>query len=170
MLEIFKKKKSKRVVVNPENVQQHNQKGQQNDDEVSLEEAQEIVADLKEKAASGDVVSMQWLGDIYFKGQGGIPQSNEMTLKYWKMAADHGHIDLAFKTGLLYGQLQIPDYENQYFYVKKAADLGNENAMYVLYKLLLAGLGCSSNMELAYQYLKMAAACGNKAAMMELSE
>ena len=126
------------------------------------------MSSLKEKAENGDVQAMQWLGDIYYKGQGGIPQNKELTFKYWKMAADHGHIDMAFKTGLLYRESPRNDYEKCFYYVKMAADGGNEDAMYVLHILLASGLGCTKNVELAYEYLKMAAACGQKSAVENL--
>ncbi|MDO4601101.1 MAG: tetratricopeptide repeat protein [Eubacteriales bacterium] len=171
MLGIFKKRNQRhekeKCYNNSE--QQYNQENQQ-EEELTLQEVQEFVDGLKEKAESGDVQSMKWLGDIYYKGQGGIPQSDEMTFKYWKMAADYGDVDMAFKTGLFYSEAPRLDYEKTYFYVKKAADGGNENAMYVLYKLLASGLGCTQNIELAYQYLKMAAECGNGDAIEELSK
>lgn len=172
MLGIFKKRKQKYEDKTDyyESGQESNTEEQECDEEVTLEQAQELVASLKEKAENGDVQAMQWLGDIYYQGQGGIPQNKELTFKYWKMAADHGHIDMAFKTGLLYKEPPRSDYEKCFYYVKMAADGGNEDAMYVLHILLASGLGCTKNVELAYEYLKMAAACGQKSAVENLSK
>lgn len=143
-----------------------NQCGEEN----TPEDYRNTVENLIGKARKGDVQSMIWLGDMYYQGKCGIPKSELAVLKYWKMAADHGDTEMAFKTGLIYLRLKNTDQEQALHYIRIAADAGNADAMFTSYVMLSGGLGCEANPELAYKYLQAAAQAGQKDAVAEMAK
>ena len=138
-------------------------------EELTDEQIKDLMKKLKEEAESGNIQSMIWLGDIYEKGQGCIQKNERMALKYWKMAADHGNTDMAFKSGILIGRLD-DDYSLAFRYIKISADAGNRDAMYVIHNFLKNGWGCEKNSDLAYKYLKKSADAGQNSAIEEIEK
>lgn len=135
--------------------------------DLTNEQIEDFVNELKEKASRGEIQAMIWLGDIYIEGQEGIPKDENQALKYWKMAADLGNTDMAFQAGLLIGRIK-EDYATAFKYIKIGADAGNKDAMYTFYKFLSNGWGCNANPYEAYQYLRKAAEAGQADALQEI--
>lgn len=126
------------------------------------QEFNQMISDLKGLAASGDVESMRYLGDLYYQGTSGTDENTFAALPYWKMAADHGENDLAFKVGLclMSGTGCEEDDVQGFKYLKQAADSGIVEAQFRVGLCLLDGLGTSANRRAGEEYLR-AAACNN---------
>ena len=126
------------------------------------QEYNQMISDLKQLVAHGDVESMKLLGDLYYQGTSGGDENTFATLPYWKMAADHGDNDMAFKVGLcLMAGIGCEEDDVQgYKYLKQSADGGNLEAQYRVGLCLLDGLGTSADHMAGEEYLR-AAACGN---------
>lgn len=126
------------------------------------QEYNQMISDLKQLVANGDVESMKRLGDLYYQGTSGTDENIFAALPYWKMAADHGDNDMAFKVGLclMSGIGCEEDYVQGYKYLKQSADGGNAEAQYRIGLCLLDGLGTSADHMAGEKYLR-AAACSN---------
>lgn len=126
------------------------------------QEYNQMISDLKEMVADGNVEAMRWLGDLYHQGPSGTDENNFAAIPYWKMAADHGENDLAFKVGLAYmtGLGCEENIELGYKYLKQAADGGIAEAQFRVGLCLLDGYGTSANRKAGEEYLR-AAACNN---------
>lgn len=126
------------------------------------QEYNKMISDLKVLVANGDVESMRYLGDLYYQGTSGSDENTFAALPYWKMAADHGENDLAFKVGLCFitGTGCEEDDVQGYKYLKQGADAGIAEAQYRVGLCLLEGIGTSVNHVAGEEYLR-AAACNN---------
>ncbi len=126
------------------------------------QEYNQMISALKERVANGDVESMRYLGDLYYQGTSGIDENTFAALPYWKMAADYGDNDMAFKVGLclMAGIACEEDDMQGYKYLKQSADGGIVEAQYRVGLCLLDGLGTSMDHMAGEKYLR-AAACRN---------
>ncbi len=129
---------------------------------IDQQEYNQLISDLKEMAANGDVEAMKHLGNVYYEGPSGTDENVFAALPYWKMAADHGDDDIAFMVGfcLMSGNGCEEDDEQGYKYLKQSADGGNAEAQYRVGLCLLDGLGTSEDHMAGEEYLR-AAACSN---------
>lgn len=126
------------------------------------QEYNQMISNLKEMVADGNVEAMRYLGDLYYQGTSGTDENTFAALPYWKMAADHGESDLAFKVGLclMTGTACKKDDVHGYKYLKQGADAGIAEAQYRVGLCLLEGVGTSANRMAGEEYLR-AAACSN---------
>lgn len=126
------------------------------------QEYNQMISDLKKLVANGDVESMRCLGDLYYQGTSGTDENTFAALPYWKMAADHGNNDMAFKVGLcLMAGISCEENNVQgYKYLKQSADGGIAEAQYRVGLCLLDGVGTGVDHLAGEEYL-WAAACSN---------
>lgn len=126
------------------------------------QEYNQMISALKQLVANGDVEAMRNLGDLYYQGTSGTDENIFAALPYWKMAADHGENDLAYKVGLclMTGAGCEEDDVQGYKYLKQGADAGIAEAQYRVGLCLLDGFGTSTNHMAGEEYLR-AAACNN---------
>ncbi len=126
------------------------------------QEYNQMISDLKELVAQGDVESMRYLGDLYHQGPSGTDENIFAALPYWKMAADHGESDLAVKVGiaLMSGNGCEKDEMQGYKYLKQGADGGIAMGQYLVGLCLLDGTGTGVDRMAGEEYLR-AAACNN---------
>lgn len=138
--------------------------------EITEDEFWKMIRSLEQDAENGDIQSMIWLGDIYHQGSTYMKPNEEMTLKYWKMAADAGNVDMSFKTALILGNERHERYIDAYYYMEYAADNGNINAQFYMWIYLtqLDELIFFRNEEKGYEYLKAAAEAGQPNALQQI--
>lgn len=135
------------------------------------QEYNQMISDLKEHVANGDVECMKYLGDLYYQGTSGTDENIFAALPYWKMAADHGDSDTAFKVGLalMTGTGCEKDHVQGFKYLKQSADDGNADAQYKVGLCLLDGLGTSVDPTAGEEYLRAAAYSNHPQAQLDLA-
>lgn len=123
------------------------------------EEFNALAERLKRKAAAGDVQAMKWLGDLYYQGPNKTDRNVQAAFPYWKMAADNGDYDMAFKVGLCYqtGDGGVEDERAAFHYLLKSANTGNAEAQYRVGLCLYHGIGTEEDQEAGIRYIKLAA-------------
>ena len=77
-------------------------------------------------------------------------QSN-IALKYYKMAADSGCADATFEIASMY--YSDKKYNNSVYWFKKAAELGNQRAMMMLYKIFIKGIYSQKESSIKYELI-----------------
>ena len=140
-------------------------------DEVNVPE---LIAKLEKDIIEGDVQSMVWLGDIYYKGADKIQPDVNQAFKYWEMAADAGNAMCCTKIAMSYyhGMNVDEDKAKAYKYFKKAASLDEPEALYFLGQEYNEGnlKDTENSYEMAKSYLDRAARKGHAQAQIDLSE
>jgi len=91
--------------------------------------------DLKNKALAGDADAQFNLGQMYRKGEGGVPQDYQEAVKWFKAAAEHGYAGGGIQTVLatMYheGKGVPKDNVTAYMWLNLAASQGNQLAVEV---------------------------------------
>jgi hypothetical protein len=92
--------------------------------------------ELKNKALAGDTDAQFYLGQLYRKGEEGVPQDYQEAVKWFKKAAEHGYvgggIQIVLATMYHEGKGGIPkDNVKAYMWLSLAASQGNKLAVEV---------------------------------------
>lgn len=129
---------------------------------MNQQEYNELITHLKGLVADGNVEAMCDLGDLYYQGISETDENYFAALPYWKMAADHGDNDIAYRVGkcFMLGNGCEKDEVQGYKYLKQSADNGFDGAQYLVGLCLRDGIGSGVNRRAAEEYLR-AAACSN---------
>ena len=114
------------------------------------------------------------LGDIaesYFEGDG-IYQDREEAIKWYKCAAEKGHIYSQRRLAEMYeeGELVQQDYKESFKWYDKMTECGDIEALYITGLCYLEGKGVKANREEANARIKKAASVGFKEAKEKLAE
>jgi len=128
------------------------------------------VSYLEKAADNGHVVAMRLLGDIYGKGDG-IPQDSAKSIMYLERAASYNDGPSILALGYLYivgktnpdlpiAKFVPADPTKAFSYFKRAADLGNEVARYMVGMMYFQGLGVEKNDTLAEFNIRLSAERG----------
>ena len=133
----------------------------------------ELIAKLEKDIIEGDVQSMVWLGDIYYKGADKIQPDINKAFTYWEMAADAGNAMCCTKIAMSYyhGMNVDEDKAKAYKYFKKAASLDEPEALYFLGQEYNEGnlKDTENSYDMAKSYLDRAARKGHAQAQIDLS-
>ena len=123
------------------------------------------------QAESGDVNAMIKVAGCYNGGMH-VEKNDTLAYKYYKMAADYGHIEAHVRTAihLLFGYGIPKDKKTGVKYLKIGADNGSAFGQYMLGFLYRAGeIGLLGRDKKAVQYFEMAAKQGHAKSQIELA-
>ena len=81
--------------------------------------------------------------------------------KYYRMAADNGHIMSMTDLAVVLQMPETRNYRDAFNYAAKTAKSGNNYSLFVFANLLLNGRGCDPNMRMAKEYYRKAADRGS---------
>ena len=111
------------------------------------------------------------IAESYFEGNG-VDQNIEKALKWYKIAAQNGHLYSQRKLAEIYeeGVLVKQDYKEAYKWYDEMAECGDIEAMYITGLYYLEGKGVKANKEEAIARIKKAASLGFKEAKTKLAE
>jgi TPR repeat protein len=123
----------------------------------------------EQTAATGDLVAMFNLGDLYSKGNE-VPRDSKKARQWYEKAADRGHPVAMFNLGVLYnkGEESAPDYEKARQWYEKGAAAGYPVAMFRLGVLYASGAGVAEDYERARHWYEKAATLGDPEAKINL--
>ena len=118
---------------------------------------------------AGDAESTSLVGDMYYIGEGNIPQDYAKALKYYEQAAECGYNMAAVKLALMYykGLGTERNFEKAYQILRRVVKSRekffgvyrfNSVAKFYLAKMLEKGEGCRKNAEMSFIWYKRAAA------------
>ncbi len=127
---------------------------------------------LIQKANNGDVDAMFSLAEAYTTGTG-VEQSDELSHKYFQMAADKGNIHSIFMVGMdyFYAVGTPQNKELGISYIKHAADNGYSNAQYIMGLLYMnKELKALNRKGKAAKYFEAAAKQGHSEAQVSLGD
>lgn len=120
-------------------------------------------------ADGGSAVAQARLGVMYFYGRG-VPEDEELALKWTRRASDQGDVDAMYFIGTMYvfgdklpKTVADPDQEAARWYFE-AARRGHPDAEYGLGLLFLAGKGVVQDQEEAMRWIRSAAEHGHPGA------
>jgi len=114
-------------------------------------------------AQQGDVQSIYDLGDALFCGKNGAREDERASIKWYKMAAERGHVIAQKELGDIYSgnnTIETDNVEALKWY-KMAAEHGNALAQYWCADLLESGEGVKHDIEEAKKWYKKAAENGD---------
>lgn len=108
---------------------------------------------LKRAAAAGDPAANYQLSQQYFSGQLGTPKDYAGGLPPLLKAAESGHVDALFQTGVLYanGMGIKKDLAKAFGYFRQAAERGHVFATYMTAQMANEGVGTRKDFALAYR-------------------
>ncbi len=133
---------------------------------------------LEKNAAAGDLLSLNYLGNIYRFGFGVKAEGITAYSEYYKKAADAGSLDAMHRIGMMYkngdGGLTV-NYEEAFEWLSRAAALGDGASMKAIGDLYYSGKyglmdDGERNYEKAIYYYEEATRAGNADAYIALSE
>lgn len=106
-------------------------------------------------------------GKAYWLGEN-VEQDYDQAIKFFKKAADEGHVDALYKLGEMYAKGHgVPqDCQKAFEWVQKAADEGHVDALYELGAMYEYG----KDYKKALEYFKKAADQGHMIAQVKLSD
>lgn len=127
-----------------------------------------------QKAADlGNAYAMSRLGDLYLYGSSDVlPVNPEKACELYKASAQLGYVDAMKTMGYeyLYGDNGIThDSKDGIMWLKKAAEAGDENAMWYLALEYNRGENVGKNLMAAKSWLRKAAEAGSKDAMVSIA-
>jgi hypothetical protein len=115
-------------------------------------------------ADQGDATGQVRLGLAYVTGKG-VPQDDSEAVKWYRLAAEQGDAVARHTLGAMYdlGQGAPEDYQAEASKrIRRAADQGNAHGQYALGLAYTIGRGVPKDFVLAYMWLSLAAAQGDK--------
>lgn len=135
------------------------------------QEYDQLADDLKGLIHLGNSEVMRQLGDLYYQGPSGKEENAAAAFPYWKMAADHGDNEMAFKVGLCLssGTGCNQDIALGFQYLKRSADVGNPEAQFRVGLCYLDGYGITADQDASIRYLRAAALQNHGQAQINLS-
>ena len=129
------------------------------------------IAEWQPLAEQGNADGQFWLGTLYANGMG-VPQSDEVALKWLQMAADQDHGEAQYNIGLMYANgWGVPmDIEKSLEWYQLAADNGFAEAQFSIADMYDGGWGREKDLVVAYMWLSLAAAQDHNEAQHHLKE
>ena len=116
---------------------------------------------LHKAATAGHAKAQRRLGDIYFEGIGMEEHNTDMALEWWHAAAKQGHVKAQLRLANWHAQKEnLEDHAQALELYKRAADLGNRKAMYLLGCHYREGDVVTRNKQEAAGWFRRAAAKG----------
>lgn len=109
---------------------------------------------------------------LYKKGLG-VEKNVNKALEYCRLSAQNGYLDAQVVTGLLLrGNVEDikPNYEESFFWLKKAADRGDTGAYFLVGVAYQAGVGVERSNIQARKWFELAAKHGDNAAQNRLNQ
>jgi len=121
-------------------------------------------------AACADSAAAHRLAGWYRGGEEGLPQSSELAFRWALRAAERGHVEAQYNTGLCYntGEGVAADYEAAAMWFGRAAEQGERSAQFNLGFAVELGKGTPLNCELAAKWFQRAADQGATTAKVHL--
>ena len=118
---------------------------------------EEIIDQLRQKAAQGDMLTQFDLGRMYDEGRG-VPQDYQEAAKWYRQAAAQGYAVAQYNLGVMYGKGQgVPqDYQEAMKWYRQAAAQGRAAAQYNLGVMFVNGEGVSKNYVEGYAWIIIA--------------
>lgn len=123
------------------------------------------IADLKTKAAAGDVQAQVALAHAYEDGAG-VPQNDQQAAKWYRAAADQGDAQAQNDLGVMYrvGHGVKKDFAEAMKWYRSAARQANASAMFNLGAMYYNGDGVAVDETSAYAWFMLASKAGSKQA------
>ena len=124
----------------------------------SIGNYEEAIAEWQPLAENGNADGQYWLGTLYSNGMG-VPQSDDIALKWFRLAADQEHAGAQYNIGLMYANgwgLDMDIIEAQGWY-RRAAENGSPEAQFALGDMYDGGWGMEKNYMEAFVWLSLAA-------------
>jgi len=117
---------------------------------------------LRKAADQGNAEAENWIGLVYFRGQG-VPQDYAQAATWLRKAADQGNVDAQAILGSMYlnGLGVQKDYAQALGLLRKAAEQGNDDAQYGLGLVYGGGMGVNPDLSQAELWFRKAAAQGH---------
>ena len=125
---------------------------------------------FRKSAEQGYPSAQGLLGDVYFKGRGGIKIDYEKAVKWWKLAANQGNAQAQFHLGAVYADGKgVPEDDRKAVkWYRMAAEQGYADAQYDLGVMYALGEGVVKDTAESTRWYKLAAEQGNKNAQYNL--
>ncbi len=121
---------------------------------------------LLQRAQAGDAAAQYALGNAYHLGMGGLPRQLLVAMRWYLKAATQGHVDAQVNLGVIFiheitsaGGSRNPEQARYWF--KRAAELGDAQAMVYLARIYLDGDGTAAAPEKACRWLERAGEAGH---------
>ncbi len=135
--------------------------------------ADKLIANLTEKAQTGDQKAMWMLARLFLKGDNVIPADMERSLEWFNRLSAAGEPSAAFMLGDLYTRQNSPEaaasaYAKAYNLYSSMAATGDKEALYWQGYMEANGLGVASNPPQGIAKLEQAAAAGELRAAYQL--
>ncbi len=129
------------------------------------------IAEWQPLAENGDADGQFWLATLYANGMG-VPQSDEIALKWYSLAADQGHGEADYNIGLMHANgWGVPmDTDEALKWYQKAAEAGFAQAQFSVADMYDGGWGREKDLVVAYMWLSLAAAQEHDEAQRRLKE
>jgi TPR repeat protein len=129
------------------------------------------IAEWQPLAENGNADGQFWLATLYANGMG-VPQSDEIALKWFSLAADQDHGEAQYNIGLIHANgWGVPmDTDEALRWYKMAADNGFAEAQYSVADMYDGGWGREKDLVAAYMWLSLAAAQEHNEAQRRLKE
>lgn len=113
--------------------------------------------ELKAQAENGDARAQYLIGNCYYDGNG-IDEDEDEAAKWWKLAADQGHLEAVFKMA---GVCELEEkQEDAVNWLKISAEKGHALSQTALGQHYDNGLGVEENYSEALKWYKLAAEQG----------
>lgn len=127
--------------------------------------------DLVKRAAKGNAMAQEELGDCYYEGRN-VPKNYTEAVKWYQKSAEQNNADAEYKLARCYmnGQGVGKNVGKSIFWYLSAANHGNTEALYELACIYKNGTGVPVNMEDARKYAEQAKANGHSQASKLLKE
>ena len=126
------------------------------------------VNEIHKKAESGDIEAQFMLGNIYESGGQDARQSSTNAMKWYKRAADKGHVEAQMSIARIY--LAEQQYPEALAWYEKAARQGNALAINNLAYIYEEGLGVEQNQAKAHELYLESANLGLTKAMLKMAD
>ena len=129
------------------------------------------IAEWQPLAENGNAEGQFWLATLYSNGMG-VPQSDEIALKWFRLAADQEHAGAQYNIGLMHANgwgLDMSVEEAKRWY-QRAAENGSPEAQFSLGDMYDGGWGMERDYVQAYIWLSLAAAQDHSEATHRIKE
>jgi len=123
-----------------------------------------LLADTRAKAEKGDAQSASVMGSVFLFGILGVAKDEAEALKWFLKAAEQGHAEAQFNTGVCYenGQGVPQDYAEAVRWYRKAAEQDEATAQWKLGLCYANGHGVAQEYAEAYRWTLLSSAQGDE--------
>ncbi|MDR2460622.1 MAG: sel1 repeat family protein [Deltaproteobacteria bacterium] len=125
---------------------------------------------IEAEAASGNGRAQDIMGYFSLQGTGGMPQSSEQAIEWFKKAASNGQSLAALRLGRIYssGEFVKKDDAEAFKWYKLAADSGEPESQCFIGACYLMPMVVAQDIEKAFNYLSLSASQGFDSAIYNL--